>query len=396
MCLPAGGGRRSGFRTKSVSEGLRRGVARKRIEHEELQAGVPTAVSPKKPTEVAVTVVIGVDPHKATHTAVAIDASEEELVRKKVRAGPAQVEQLVSWAEPLGTRIWAIEPAGGLGYLLAQQLVAAGETVVDVPAALASRARVLSTGRSNNNDPNDALSVALSALRFSGLRTVEAVGHAEVLWLLTERGTDLGSQRCRALCRLHALAGELTPGGTAKEINASDVDGLLNLLRPTTAVDQVRYDLVVELVDDIRRLDSQLKVSHKRIGDAVKASGTSLTGLYGVGPIIAGMLIGCSEDIARFANRDSYASYNGTAPVEFSSGGRTVHRLSQRGNRQLNHALHMAAITQLRRDDTEGRIYFDRRVSEGKTNREAIRALKRQISNAAYRCLVTGSCRARM
>jgi transposase len=241
--------------------------------------------------------------------------------------------------QPPGNPGW-FKSAGGLGYLLAQQLVAAGETVVDVPATLASRVRVLSTGRSNKNDPNDTLSVALSALRFSGLRTVEAVGHAEVLRLLTKRNTDLGSQRCRVVCRLHALAAELAPGGIAKEINASDVDGLLDLLRPTTPVEQVRYDLVVELLDDIRRLDSQLKVSHKRIRNAVEASGTSLTGLYGVGPIIAGMLIGCSGDIARFANRDSYAAYNGTAPVEFSSGGRTVHRLSQRGNRQLNHPAH--------------------------------------------------------
>jgi transposase len=108
-------------------------------------------------------VIIGVDPHKATHTAVAISGGEEELARKKVRSGGTQAEQLVAWAEPFEARTWAIESAGGLGYLLAQQLVAAGEAVVDVPATLASRVRVLSTGRSNKNDPNDALSVAIAA-----------------------------------------------------------------------------------------------------------------------------------------------------------------------------------------------------------------------------------------
>ena len=111
--------------------------------------------------------------------------------------------------------------------------------------------------------------------------------------------------------------------------------------------------------------------------------------MFGIGPIIAAMLIGYTGDIARFANRDHYAAYNGTAPVEFSSGGRTVHRVSQRGNRNLNHALHMAAICQLRQPHSDGRAYFDRKVAEGKTKKEAIRALKRQISNAVYRHLVT-------
>jgi transposase len=101
-------------------------------------------------------VIIGVDPHKATHTAVAIDRSEVELARARVRATRTQIPQLLRWAEPLGERTWAIESAGGLGYLLAQQLVAVGETVVDVPATLASRIRVLGTGRSDKNDPNEA------------------------------------------------------------------------------------------------------------------------------------------------------------------------------------------------------------------------------------------------
>jgi len=335
------------------------------------------------------TVIIGIDPHKATHTAVAISGGEEELDRKKVRANRAQVDQLVSWAEPFETRTWAIESADGLGYLLAQQLVAAGETVLDVPATLASRARLLSSGRSNKNDPNDALSVAVAALRFQGLRRVQAVGHREVLRLLAKRNTDIGNHRTRLVCRIHALLSELAAGGIAKEINASDVDRFLEAVHPGNPVEQVRYDLAVELLDDIRRLDAQLKASHKRIRQAVQASGTSLTDLFGVGPIIAAMLIGYTGDVGRFRNRDHYAAYNGTAPVEFSSGGRVVHRLSERGNRNLNHAIHMAAICQLRQPHSDGRAYFDRRVAEGKTNKEAIRSLKRHISNAVHRCLVT-------
>ena len=173
------------------------------------------------------------------------------------------------------------------------------------------------------------------------------------------------------------------------------MDRFLSDHKAESPVEQVRYDLVGELLDDIRRLDAQLKASHKRIREAVRASGTSLTELYGIGPMIAAMLIGYSGDITRFANRDHYASYTGTAPVEFSSGGRVVHRVSQRGNRNLNHAIHMAAVSQLRQVHSEGRAYFDRRVGEGKTSREALRALKRHVSNAAYRKLVEDAKRSR-
>ena len=333
-------------------------------------------------------VVIGVDPHKASHTAVAIDEAEDELSSVRVRATRRQVEQLVSWAEPFEKRTWAIESAGGLGYLLAQQLVARGEDVLDVPATLASRIRVLATGRSNKNDPNDARSVAIAAFRAPSLRSVEAANHCEVLRLLAKRNRDLGSHRTRVICRLHALLAELAPGGIAKELYVSDAERLLAKITPQTPAEQVRYDLALELLDDVRRLDTQTKESHRRIRVAVKASGTSLTDVYGVGPIIAAQIIGYAGDIGRFANRDAFASYNGTAPIEWSSGGRVVHRLSRRGNRRLNHALHMAAITQIRNPGTDGRIYFERKVAEGKTKKEALRSLKRQISNAVYRQLL--------
>jgi transposase len=340
-------------------------------------------------------VIIGVDPHKASHTAVAISAAEDELAFKRVRATRAQVDQLLAWAAPFPTRVWAVEGADGMGYLLAQQLVATGEHVLNVPATLAARTRLLGTSRTNKNDPNDALSVAVTALRTRDLRPVQAVGHSEVLRLLAKRNRDIGDHRTRLVCRMHALLLELAAGGIAKEINASDVDRFLAQVTPTTPAQQVRYDLAVELLDDIRRLDTQLKASHKRIRAAIAASGTSLTDLFGIGPIIAAMLIGYTGDIARFANRDRYAAYNGTAPVEFSSGGRTVHRLSQRGNRNLNHALHMAVICQLRHPSSDGRIYFDRRLAEGRTKKEALRSLKRHVSNAVYRQLSADATRAR-
>jgi transposase len=333
-------------------------------------------------------VMIGIDPHKASHTAVAIGRDEDQISAVKVRATSRQVEQLLRWAEAFEKRSWAIESVGGMGYLLAQQLVAQGEEVLDVPATLAARIRVLATGRSNKNDPNDAHSIAVAALRARALRIVEPADHGEVLWLLSKRNSDLGRQRSRVICRLHSPFAELSPGGIAKEMYVSDAEALLSKVCPESPAQQMRFDIALELIDDVRRLDEQIKASHRRIRLAVQASGTSVTELYGVGPIHAAQVIGYSGDVRRFANRDAYASYNGTAPVEHSSGGRIVHRLSQRGNRKVNHALHMVAATQIRNPGTQGRIYFERKVSEGKTKKEAIRSLKRQVSNAVYRQLL--------
>ena len=237
--------------------------------------------------EAEMNVMIGIDPHKASHTAVAIGRDEDQIASVKVRATSRQVEQLLRWAEPFEKRTWAIESVGGLGYLLAQQLVAQGEEVLDVPATLASRIRVLATGRSNKNDPNDAHSIAVAALRAPALRSVEPADHGEVLRLLSKRNSDLGRQRSRVVCRLHSLFAELSPGGIAKEMYVSDAEALLAKVRPESPAQQMRFDLVLELLDDVRRLDDQIKTSHRRIRLAVRASGTSVTDVYGVGPIHA-------------------------------------------------------------------------------------------------------------
>jgi transposase len=158
-------------------------------------------------------VIIGVDPHKASHTAVAIGGDEREVAKITVRATCQQTVKLLAWAEPFAERTWAIESAGGLGYLLAQQLVDAGEVVLDVPPTLASRVRVLGTGRSEKNDPNDAFSVAIAALRSNGLRTVEQADHSEIMRLLAKRNHDLGRLRAKLICRLHNALADLSPGG---------------------------------------------------------------------------------------------------------------------------------------------------------------------------------------
>ena len=128
----------------------------------------------------------------------------------------------------------------------------------------------------------------------------------------------------------------------------------------------------------MRRLDAQLRGTRKKLAAAVKVSGTTLTEVFGVGPVIAGTIIGDIADVSRFPGRDHFAAYNGTAPVEVSSGNRKIHRLSLRGNRRINHAIHMAAITQIRHKHSDGRAYYEKKLAEGKTHKEALRSLKRQ------------------
>jgi transposase len=331
-------------------------------------------------------VLIGVDPHKGSHTAVVVDADEQELGRLTVRADGRQLERMLAFAAPFGERTWAIESAGGLGFLLAQQLVAAGEDVVDVPPTLAARVRLLGSGRGSKNDPNDALSTAIAALRDRHLRIVVAEDHAMVLRMLANRYQDLTRLRTQAICRLHALLAALVPGGVQKRLSANEAAAFLRRVHPVTAVEVERKHLALELVADIRRLDRMAKALKARTKIAVTASGTSVTTVKGVGPIVAATLIGHTGDISRFPNADHFASYNGTAPIEASSGPKVRHRLNPRGNRQLNHALHIAAVVQISRD-TPGRAYYQRKLAEGKAPKEALRALKRRISDTVYKQL---------
>jgi transposase len=339
-------------------------------------------------------VMIGIDPHKASHTAVAISAAEEELGELRVRACAGQAEQLLGWAAAWPARTWAVEGAGGTGYLLAQQLVAAGERVLDVQPKLGARVRLLAAGDTNKNDPNDARSVAVAALRSPGVRKVVPDDHPAVLKVWSKRYRDLGRTRNQVVCRLHAVLCELIPGGVSKAITAPAVTRLLASTGPATAVDAARCELAADFLDDLRRIDVQLRGTRKKLATAVQASGTSLTGLFGVGPVIAAAVIGDVKDVSRFPGRDHFAAYDGTAPIEVSSGQRTVYRLSRRGNRRLNHAIHMAAVTQVRHRHSKGRAYYDKKLAEGKTRKEALRSLKRQVSNAIFACLQADARRA--
>ena len=162
---------------------------------------------------------------------------------------------------------------------------------------------------------------------------------------------------------------------------------MLATIRPVAPVEATRKQIALELLGDVRRLDTEIAASKRRVVAAVDATHTSLTELYGVGPVVAAIIIGHVGDVRRFASRDHFASYNATAPVEASSGPKKRHRLNPRGNRMINYALHMTAVTQIR-NDTPGRDYFERKLAEGKSKKEALRALKRRISDAVYRQLL--------
>ena len=329
-------------------------------------------------------VVIGVDPHKGSHTAVVISAAEQPLGEIRVRASKTQADELVAWAAAWPERTWAVEGAAGLGRLLAQQLVAARERVLDVQPKLASRVRLLQAGDTNKNDPNDALSVAVAALRSTASREVIADDYPAVLKVWSRRHRDLARLRNQVACRLHAVLCDLIPGGHSKEISAAQAAKILEQVTPSGAAALARAELAAEFLADLRHLDAQLRDTKKKLAAAVRASGTTLTQVFGVGPVIAGTVIGDVAEVSRFPGRDHFAACNGTAPVEVSSGNRKIHRLSLRGNRRINHAIHMAAITQIRHKHSDGRAYYDKKLAEGKTHKEALRCLKRQISDAIF------------
>jgi transposase len=339
-------------------------------------------------------VMISVDPHKASNTAAVLDP-----VTKVVIAGArfantvAGYRQLRSFAGQWRQRRWAVEGCHGAGRLLAQRLVADGELVFDVPAKLAARVRVYSQGHGRKTDADDAVSIGLAGLNSEGVTTVRADDVLVSLRLLCDRRDELTRLRTQAVCRLHRLLVELTPGGTGRRLRASRAEQLLAKLRPTGPVDAVRLQLAHEHLDDIRALDAKMKTVREQIAALVEQTSSQLTDLYGVGPLIAGRILAEVETVDRFPSRHHFASYNGTAPIDASSGEQVRHRLSRAGNRRLNHALHMMAVTQIRQPNTAGRRYYEHKRLEAKTPKEALRCLKRRLSDIVYWQLVADKAR---
>ena len=331
-------------------------------------------------------VLIGVDPHKHSHTAVALDAGDNVLGELRVDANADQVRRLLSFATTWPHRTWAVENANGLGRLLSRQLVEAGETVVDVPAKLSARVRTLS-GAGHKTDAHDARSTAVAGRHARALRPVAADDDTVLLGILLERRWQLVSQRQKTLCRIHDQLIALLPGGARKGLSATKTAQLLRSLRPTDDVSRLRRDIVRDLLGELRTTDRKIKAVNAQLDAALDRYGTTLTDIVGIGPVGAATIIAVVGDPTRFANQSVFASFNGTAPIAASSGDKVRYRLNPGGQRQVNKVLHTAAKTQ-RRLPGPGRDYCLRRIAEGKRRAEATRALKRHISNAVYRALI--------
>ena len=342
-------------------------------------------------------IVIGVDPHKATNVVAAIDEQGEVVGQQTFAANRKGLRTLERWAKRFPERRWAVEGAGGIGRPLAQKLLSAGERVVDVPPKLSSRVRVLSTGNARKNDGLDATFTALAALRNVRLASVQPEdgpeGQVEILRLLTERREDLVSERTRVLNRLHVLLRNLLSDPVGKQLSANAAAKLLRRARPQHSAGRVRRRLASELVRDVRALDRRIAELDERIGVEVEASGTTLTEIFGVGPILAAKIVGIVGDVSRFPSKAHFASYAGVAPIEASSGEVVRHRLSLAGNRTLNQVMHMIAVCQAR-SDLRGGAYHRKKLAEGKSRREAMRCLKRRVSDAVFKALVADSRRA--
>ncbi len=230
----------------------------------------------------------------------------------------------------------------------------------------------------------DAHSVALAATRMTGLRQVIGDAQLEVLRVLADRRRSLGEDHTRMICQLHRLLLELIPGGAKKALSAAQAKVLLARVRPRDAAGQARRRVAAELISDLERIYQRKKAADKELTAALKATGTTLTALDGIGPSGAARLLVEAGDITRFPGKAHFASWNGTAPIDASSGDHVRHRLSRAGNRQINRVLHIMAVAQLPHPP-RGPAYYDRKVAAGKTPMEAMRALKRRLSDVVFR-----------
>ncbi|MET7403941.1 IS110 family transposase, partial [Dactylosporangium sp. NPDC005572] len=327
------------------------------------------------------------DPHKRSATIEVINDREKVLAQGRFGTDRDGYQAILKLGRQYKNRIWAVEGCNGIGRHIAQRLVADGETVLDVPAKLSARARVFATGQGRKTDPVDAHSVAVAALRANGLRQVAVDDVTVALRLLVDRRDELGRARTEAVSRLHHLLLELVPGGAKQFLSAPQARALLNSVRPRDIVGRTRRQLASELITEVAVIDKKIKAANSQLTELINATGSTLQQLNGIGPSGAARLLGDIGDIHRFASRDHFASWNGTAPIDASSGDQQRHRLSRAGNRRINRALHIMAIVQLR-NDTEGRAYYRRKLAAGKTSMEAMRCLKRRLSNVVYQRMI--------
>jgi transposase len=332
-------------------------------------------------------VIIGVDPHTLSATIEVVDAHETMLGSGRFATDQAGYAAMRRYAKAWPERVWAVEGANGAGRPLAQRLLEAGEQVVDVPAKLAARVRLFDTVHNRKSDAHDAHSIAIVAVRTEGLRVLQVDGELEALLMLADRREALTRRRIQTVGRLPAPLAELLPGQAKKDITTGQAKAMLARVRPRDIAGKTRRRIAAEELVELVAVEAKMKKADAELKAMVLARGSRLMELPGVGPVVAARVLADVGDVARFADRNRFASWTGTAPLDASSGEQNRHRLSRAGNRRMNHMIHIAAISQIRLD-TDGRAYYRRKRAEGKKPLEAIRCLKRRISDAVYRQLL--------
>ena len=327
--------------------------------------------------------------HKRTHTASALEpGTHRVLATLQIDATLGGYRQLLRWAARFEDRRWAVENARGLGRHLAQWLIARGEQVEDVPATATARVRELSRGGRRKNDVIDAAAAASVAALAGDATPIPVEDLTTVLAMLDERRANLAAQRTRLVNQLHALLRDLIPGGADTDLTAARAAHALATVRPAGPVEAARKQLGRDLVAEVREVDARLAKLSTQMSQTIAEHGSRLPEVDGIGPVVAARLLGRTGRAGRFPTASAFASYAGVAPVEVASADRARHRLPRGGDRQLNLALHIVALTQVRMRGSIGRAYYDHKISEGKTHNEAMRCLKRRLADHVWRVMI--------
>lgn len=294
-----------------------------------------------------------------------VDQHEQLLGQGRFTTDRAGYAAMRKYAGTWSDRVWAVEGSNGAGRPLAQRLLEDGEQVLDVPAKLAARVRLFDTGHNRKTDAHDARAVAAVAVRTKTLRVLQLDGELE------------------------ALLAELPPGQAKRDITTGQAKAkaMLSSVRPCDIAGKTRRCIAAEELAELIAVETRIKKATAELKAIVLARGSHLMDLHGVGPVVAARTLADVGDVARFADRNRFASWTGTAPLDASSGEQNRHRLSRAGNRRMNHMIHIAAISQIRLE-TDGRAHYRRKRAEGMKPLEAIRCLKRRISDAIYRQLL--------
>ena len=341
-------------------------------------------------------VLVGIDVHKDTHCAVAVDEAGRQLgPARTFRTSDSGCLQLLRWAqrqndvqggERGGEVVFAVEDCRHLTTRLERALLGAGARVLRVPPKLMAGARASARTR-GKSDPIDALAIARAALREPDLPVAEHSHASREVKLLVDHREDLVSTRTQAQNRLRWHLHELDPGidpakrGLDRGVELDRVQSALQGM-PAGTVRRI----ALELLADIKALTVRINALEKELGEMVRVHAPQLLQLPGCGVLTAAKLLGETANPARFRSEACFAMHAGVAPIPASSGRTNRHRLARGGNRQLNAALHRIAVTQIRLDGL-GRTYYQRRTSSGDTKMEALRALKRRLARIVFNLL---------